>query len=145
MAGMPWKECRAMGLKMEFVERAQKGEAIAALCREFNVSRQTGHKWLKRFKELGYEGLEEQSRRPKVTPLATAEELVIATLEAREAHPRSHSVGTRVVWGFPLRVFTSGCKSSTRCTCVLGSMTWTLDSSRPCPVSMTVASTSSVP
>jgi transposase InsO family protein len=35
-----------------------------------------------------YEGLEELSRRPTSTPLATAEELVVATLEAREAHPR---------------------------------------------------------
>jgi transposase len=85
---MPWKECRAMSLKIEFVERAAKGEKVAPLCREFGVSRQSGHKWIKRFKELGYEGLEEQSRRPKTTPLATAEELVVAVLEARDAHPR---------------------------------------------------------
>lgn len=77
-----------MSLKIEFVERAAKGEPVAALCREFSVSRQTGHKWIKRFNEHGYAGLEEQSRRPKSAPLATAEELVIATLQAREAHPR---------------------------------------------------------
>jgi putative transposase len=77
-----------MSLKMEFVERAAKGEPVAALCREFSVSRQTGHKWIKRFNEHGFVGLEEQSRRPKSVPLATAEELVIATLQAREAHPR---------------------------------------------------------
>jgi putative transposase len=85
---MPWKERRAMSLKLEFVERAAKGEPVAALCREFNVSRQTGHKWIKRFDEHGYAGLEDQSRRPKSVPLATAEELVIATLQARETHPR---------------------------------------------------------
>jgi putative transposase len=77
-----------MSLKMEFVERAAKGEPVAALCREFNVSRQTGHKWIKRFNEQGFAGLDEQSRRPKSAPLATAEELVMATLQAREAHPR---------------------------------------------------------
>lgn len=77
-----------MSLKIEFVERAAKGEKVAALCREFGISRQAGHKWIKRFKELGYEGLEEQSRRPKTTPLATGEDLVIAVLEARDAHPR---------------------------------------------------------
>jgi transposase InsO family protein len=77
-----------MSQKIDFVERAAKGEQVAALCREFGVSRQTGHKWIKRFEEQGYEGLEEQSRRPKNTPLATAEQLVIATLQAREAHPR---------------------------------------------------------
>ena len=73
---------------LEFVERAAKGEKVAALCREFGLSRTTGHKWLKRFKELGYDGLEEESRRPKSTPLATAEELVMAVLEARDARPR---------------------------------------------------------
>jgi putative transposase len=77
-----------MSQKMEFVERAGKGEAIASLCREYGVSRQTGHKWVKRFRERGYEGLEEESRRPKSAPLATAEELVMATLQAREEHPR---------------------------------------------------------
>lgn len=77
-----------MSLRLDFVEREARGETISALCREYDVSRQTGHKWVKRFKEQGYEGLEEQSRRPKSAPLATAEELVVATLEAREAHPR---------------------------------------------------------
>jgi putative transposase len=70
---MPWKECRAMSQKLEFVERAKKGEPVAALCREYGVSRQTGHKWIRRFEEKGYEGLEEKSRRPKTTPLATAD------------------------------------------------------------------------
>lgn len=77
-----------MSLKIEFVERAAKGETVTALCREFAVSRQTGHKWIKRFTELGHAGLEEESRRPKASPLATAEDLVIAVLEARDAHPR---------------------------------------------------------
>jgi transposase InsO family protein len=77
-----------MSQKLEFVERAKRGEPLAALCREFGVSRQTGHKWVKRFEEKGYDGLEEQSRRPKSAPLATAEELVLATVQAREEHPR---------------------------------------------------------
>ncbi len=76
-----------MSLKIEFVERVTKGERISALCKEFGVSRTTGHKWLKRFREHGYGGLEEQSRRPKSSPLATAEELVVSVLEARDAHP----------------------------------------------------------
>jgi putative transposase len=77
-----------MSLKIELVERHLAGEALAALCREAGVSRTTGHKWVRRFKEQGHAGLEEESRRPRSTPLAAAEELVMATLEAREAHPR---------------------------------------------------------
>src|ERR1700761_3742993 len=93
---MPWKERRAMGLRMEFVERAKAGESIAALCREFKISRTTGHKWQKRFETHGYEGLEERSRRPKSAPLAAGEELVLAVLEARDKHAR---------WG-PRKLFT---------------------------------------
>jgi putative transposase len=84
---MPWKEQRAMSRKIEFVERAVRGEPIAALCREFGISRTTGHKLVKRFKERGYDGLEDESRRPKSTPLATGEDIVLAVLEARRAHP----------------------------------------------------------
>ena len=77
-----------MSLRIEFVERAKAGESIASLCREFKISRTTGHKWFKRFEAHGYEGLEEQSRRPKSAPLATGEELVMAILEARERYVR---------------------------------------------------------
>jgi putative transposase len=77
-----------MSLKMEFVERASAGANVSALCREYGISRQTGHKWLRRYRELGYDGLEEESRRPKTAPLATAEEIVAAILAMRESHPR---------------------------------------------------------
>jgi putative transposase len=85
---MPWKERRIMSMKMEFVGRVAAGEKIAPLCREYGISRTAGHKWVKRFKEQGYAGLEEESRRPRSAPLATAEELVVSTLQARESHPR---------------------------------------------------------
>jgi len=78
-----------MSLKVEFVERAtQAGANMSALCREYGISRETGHKWVKRFRRLGYDGLEEESRRPDRSPVSTAEELVMAVLHAREAHPR---------------------------------------------------------
>lgn len=76
-----------MSLKIEFVERAEKGEPIAQLCREYSISRATGHKWRRRFRERGYEGLEEESRRPKSAALATAEDIVLAVLALRDAHP----------------------------------------------------------
>jgi transposase-like protein len=61
---MPWKEQRAMSLKLQFVERAVlKGSNLTELCREFGVSRQTGHKWLRRYRELGPLGLVEHDQR----------------------------------------------------------------------------------
>jgi transposase-like protein len=78
-----------MSQKIEFVERAMKpGARMSVLCREFGVSRETGYKWLNRFKREGADGLEERSRRPHASPLATAEEVVAAVLEVREAYPR---------------------------------------------------------
>lgn len=78
-----------MSKKIEFIERAMEpGAKLAPLCREFGISRQTGYKWRQRFQEHGFEGLEEQSRRPKTSPLAFSEEVVAAVLEIRDAHPR---------------------------------------------------------
>lgn len=77
-----------MSLKLEFVERAtQPGAKLAPLCREFGISRPTGTKWVKRFKQEGYAGLEERSRRPTSSPLSLAEDLVMAVLEQRDRHP----------------------------------------------------------
>src|SRR5215470_709963 len=86
---MPWKEHRVMSSKISFVEQASRaGANIAELCRAHGISRQTGHKWLKRFRARGYEGLEDHSRRPRSSPLATGEEVVAALLAARVARPR---------------------------------------------------------
>jgi transposase InsO family protein len=86
---MPWKEHRKMSLKMEFVEKASRpGVRMAELCRQYGIARETGYKWLNRFKQEGYVGLEEKSRAPHSSPLMKAEELVQAVLMAREAHPR---------------------------------------------------------
>lgn len=77
-----------MSQKMEFVARASKaGANVADLCRQYGVSRETGHKWLRRFREQGLDGLNELSRRPARAPNATSETLVLAVLDAREAHP----------------------------------------------------------
>ena len=77
-----------MSKKIEFVERAtEPGVKMARLCREFGISRATGYKWLKRFKELGYDGLGERSRRPATSPFAFGEELVAAVLAARGCSP----------------------------------------------------------
>jgi putative transposase len=86
---MPWIECRKMSLKEEFIEAATKpGANISALCRKNHITRQTGHKWINRFKNEGYLGLEERSRAPRTSPLASAEEMVVAILEVRKKHPR---------------------------------------------------------
>src|SRR6202521_3506999 len=61
---MPWQECSKVDERMKFVARLLEGEKMAVLCREFDISRKTGHKIFNRYKETGLEGLTDRSRRP---------------------------------------------------------------------------------
>jgi transposase len=61
---MPWKECSVLDERVRFVARLLEGEGMAALCREFAISRKTGYKIFDRYKESGLEALTDRSRRP---------------------------------------------------------------------------------
>jgi putative transposase len=53
-----------MDERLKFVARRLDGEKMAPLCREFAISRKTGYKILKRYRDYGVEGLTDRSRRP---------------------------------------------------------------------------------
>jgi len=53
-----------MDERLRFVARLLDGEKMAALCREFDVSRKTGYKIFQRYKDCGLDGLTDRSRRP---------------------------------------------------------------------------------
>ncbi|MCH2533092.1 MAG: helix-turn-helix domain-containing protein [Bdellovibrionales bacterium] len=61
---MPWKESKIVDERMKFVTRALDGEKVIDLCREFGISRKTGHKILNRFKKEGIDGLKNKSKAP---------------------------------------------------------------------------------
>jgi putative transposase len=61
---MPWKVCKPMDERLKFIARRLDGEQMAALCREFGISRKTGYKILTRYNMVGLEGLTDRSRRP---------------------------------------------------------------------------------
>lgn len=85
---MPWKEATPMSERKAFVGEALKGEAsFSALCCEFGISRKTGYKWLKRYRDEGLNGLADQSRRPQHSPSHTPSEVEQVIVEARQAHP----------------------------------------------------------
>lgn len=48
--------------RMRFVIRLKDGEKMAALCKEFGISRKTGYKIFTRFEHHGLEGLTDRSR-----------------------------------------------------------------------------------
>jgi transposase InsO family protein len=94
---MPWKETDAMKERVELVlewERRwkkQEGQVnVAELCRMHGVSRECGHKWIRRYVEAGFDlrAVEERSRRPHASPTALVEAVHDMLVAARKAHPR---------------------------------------------------------
>ena len=62
---MPWKAVSVMSLRKEFVTLAEVNiMSFTELCRRFDISRKTGYKWLKRYRQEGEAGLGDRSRRP---------------------------------------------------------------------------------
>ena len=85
---MSWKAVNTVSLRLEFVELAVKEDSnISELCRRFGVSRKTGYKWIKRYKEKGSQGLADRSRRPKSSPTTSPEKVVSEALKIRDKHP----------------------------------------------------------
>jgi putative transposase len=61
-------------------------QSLAALCREYGISRKTGHKWVGRYLAEGLPGLEDRSRAPQHYSGEITEEMVSAILALRQAH-----------------------------------------------------------
>ena len=82
---MPWKSETVMDQRMEFVIRAQRGEEkLAALCREFEISRPTGYLWLHRYQKAGVMGLSNRSHARRHFAGGVSTELTNAVLSLRD-------------------------------------------------------------
>jgi transposase InsO family protein len=96
---MPWKTQNAMQLRLEFVLLALQAELpFSQLCRRFQVSRQTGYKWIERYQAEGHQGLIDREKRPRTSPNRTSEEMETQVLEMRTRHPAwsAHKIGRRL-------------------------------------------------
>ena len=89
---MPWQECRKMDERLRFVARLLDGEKMAVLCREFDISRQTGYKFYSRYKDCGIEGLTDRSRRPYRHANRLPFQIESLIVQLRREHPS---------WGAP--------------------------------------------
>ena len=58
-----------MDERIRFVSRLKDGESMAALCREFQISRKTGYKIFDRYEECGSEGLTDRAGAPTAMPI----------------------------------------------------------------------------
>lgn len=69
--------------KRTLVERSNAGVPAAEIARQLNISRQTAHRWLRRFRERGWPGLVSPGCRPHTSPRELPWESVMAILALR--------------------------------------------------------------
>lgn len=83
---MPWKDKGITMIREEFVKRVLSHEDTkSALCKEYNISRPTGDKWIKRY--LNNEPLSDKSKRPFKTANKTSVDMENLILDYRKTHP----------------------------------------------------------
>ena len=85
---MAWQKTNVSQERIKFVVLAsRKEQTVAELCREFGISRQTGHTWLKRYQQAGVSGIYERSRKPHHSPNQTSQKMVDAVVALRQRWP----------------------------------------------------------
>ena len=89
---MPWKETSVMDERMKFIGRLLSGEKMSPLCREFGISRVTGHKIWNRYNEYGSGGIRNRSRAPRIHPNRIPHEVEQLIVRLKKEKPR---------WGAP--------------------------------------------
>jgi transposase InsO family protein/transposase-like protein len=92
---MPWKEICPMDQKAQLIGDFLKDEfTISELHENYNVSRKTIYKWIARYKEDGFVGLDDESRAPLTHPNVTPPEIVDRIIDTRLKH---HTWGPKKV------------------------------------------------
>lgn len=89
---MPWKETCVMDERTKFIGRLLSGEKMAPLCREFGISRVTGHKLWNRYQQYGSKGIYNQSRAPHKHSNQTPFEIENLIVQTKKGKP---------TWGAP--------------------------------------------
>jgi transposase-like protein len=70
---MPWKETRTVDQRLQFLSSYLKEEmSVTDLCHEYGISRPTAYKWIKRYDDVGPEGLFDLARTPHSCSHATS-------------------------------------------------------------------------
>jgi transposase InsO family protein len=86
---MSWSETCPMKERIKFIMAYESNILpFSDLCKDFQISRKTGYKWIKRYIAEGFIGLENQSRAPLSHPNQLSEEVESLILQAKKA--RSH-------------------------------------------------------
>jgi transposase len=76
-----------MSERLRFIARAEDGEDVAELAREFGISTKTAYKFLNRWKTDGVDGLKDRSHATHTNPQRTPSEIIEWLIAARKEHP----------------------------------------------------------
>ncbi|MBE0613201.1 MAG: transposase [Burkholderiales bacterium] len=100
---MPWKECHKVDEKLKFVSRYLDGEKIAVLCREFGISRVTGHSIIDRYRQCGVQAFTDRSRRPyrQANQLPFQIEKLILQIKKERPHWGAPKIRERLIVQYP--------------------------------------------
>jgi len=84
---MPWANVKPMDAKLHFLSDWLRGlDTFTDLCLRHGISRKTGYKWIRRFEQQGFEGLNDQCRRPNRNPNQTPFSIRQALINLRRQH-----------------------------------------------------------
>ena len=84
---MSWKVMNVLEQRKEFVKRCLEGtQSVSELCQEYEISRKTGYKYLRRFIEHGDEGLKDMPRVPKTIRNRVSEDIKELILDFKRNH-----------------------------------------------------------
>jgi putative transposase len=84
---MHWKASSVVDERTRFVLERERGlHTMTELCEVYNITRETGYYWLRRYQQGGLEALQDRDRAPRQHPNQTPEEIEEAVLELRRAH-----------------------------------------------------------
>ncbi len=82
---MPWRDKSVEELRKEFVEAAATTSNFSSLCREFNITRKTGYKWLNRYQYA--DDLSDMSRKPHKIANKTPLDMELMIVKLRVSNP----------------------------------------------------------
>lgn len=86
---MPWRQYDVSDERRAFVREVESGERrMSELCAVYNISRKTGYKLYRRYREQGEAGLSDRSRAPHAHPNAVATVVIDQVLRLRQRHPQ---------------------------------------------------------
>ena len=85
---MSWKGVTVMDQRVRFIsEYLNQYFPFSELCNQFEISRKTGYKWVKRYREHGSLGLADRLRKPRHCPHKTEGKIIESIKRIRLKHP----------------------------------------------------------